>query len=211
MTPARDERHALADALMAAGPHAPTLCEGWTAHDLLAHVWIRESRSWLALGAVAKPFAGVTDAAMARAKAERPFADLVAEFRSGPPTLSPFALPGADEAANLVEYFVHTEDVRRAAGLGPRTLSPGLAEGLWRTLARMGRLLLRRAPVGVRFERADGAAEPMVAKAGERMVTVIGDPGELILFAYGRQKHAQVRYVGEPDAVAALTDEHTGW
>ena len=35
-------------------------------------------------------------------------------IRSGPPRLSLFGLPGADELANVVEYFVHHEDVRRA-------------------------------------------------------------------------------------------------
>ena len=34
-------------------------------------------------------------------------------FKSGPPPLSPFSIPGADGAADTVEYFVHHEDVRR--------------------------------------------------------------------------------------------------
>ena len=38
------EREALADALASAGPDAPTLCEGWTAHDLAAHLIAREHR-----------------------------------------------------------------------------------------------------------------------------------------------------------------------
>ncbi len=38
------DRAALAAELEAAGPDAPTLCEGWTTRHLAAHVVLRESR-----------------------------------------------------------------------------------------------------------------------------------------------------------------------
>ena len=38
------ERAALADALTAAGPHRPTLCDGWTTTELAAHLVTRERR-----------------------------------------------------------------------------------------------------------------------------------------------------------------------
>ena len=34
----REERKALVASALRAGPDAPTLCEGWTARDLAAHV-----------------------------------------------------------------------------------------------------------------------------------------------------------------------------
>ena len=40
----RQERQALCDDLQAAGPDAPTLCVGWTARDLAAHLVLRERR-----------------------------------------------------------------------------------------------------------------------------------------------------------------------
>ena len=36
------------------------------------------------------------------------------KVRTGPPTLSVFAVPGVDGLANLLEYVVHHEDVLRA-------------------------------------------------------------------------------------------------
>lgn len=44
-THAKRERLLLADLLEAAGPDAPTLCEGWNARDLAAHVVVRERRA----------------------------------------------------------------------------------------------------------------------------------------------------------------------
>ena len=52
---AHDERLALADALLAAGPDAPTVCEGWPTRDLAAHVVLRERRPDAALGILLKP------------------------------------------------------------------------------------------------------------------------------------------------------------
>ncbi|WP_461013210.1 maleylpyruvate isomerase N-terminal domain-containing protein, partial [Trueperella pyogenes] len=45
-----DERRRLADLLLAKGPDAPTLCEGWFTRDLAAHLWIREHRLDAAVG-----------------------------------------------------------------------------------------------------------------------------------------------------------------
>ena len=52
MSIAGDERAALAAALRAAGPGAPTLCEGWTTRDLAAHLWLREHDPRVVLGLV---------------------------------------------------------------------------------------------------------------------------------------------------------------
>ena len=48
------------------------------------------------------------------------FAWLVARIRSGPP-IGFFRIGWVRSLANLNEFFVHHEDVRRANGLGPRT------------------------------------------------------------------------------------------
>src|SRR6202012_5490965 len=82
-----------------------------------------------------------------------PSSELIRRFKPGPPRLSPFAIPGADAAANTVEYFVHHEDVRRAAGdWAERPLGAGLSEVLWRRL-KGARLFLRSAPAGVVLAR----------------------------------------------------------
>jgi uncharacterized protein (TIGR03085 family) len=55
---ANEERKALADALQAAGPDAPTLCEGWQTRDLAAHLVLRERRPDAAAGILLKPLNG---------------------------------------------------------------------------------------------------------------------------------------------------------
>src|SRR5450756_1020791 len=60
MTFAHDERLALCDTALSAGPDAPTLDEGWTVADLVAHLYIRESDPLAAIGVVVPPLAGLT-------------------------------------------------------------------------------------------------------------------------------------------------------
>lgn len=40
---ARRERHQLCDLALQVGPDAPTLCDGWTVFDLIAHLVVREN------------------------------------------------------------------------------------------------------------------------------------------------------------------------
>ena len=149
MTHSRDERLALAALLAETGPDAPTLCEGWTTGDLAAHLVLRESRPDAAAGVMGGPLAPYTARMQQRLAAAKSYAELVAAFRDGPPRLSVFAIPGADEAANTVEYFVHHEDVRRGGDdWEPRELNADLTEALWKRL-RGARLFLRKLPVGV--------------------------------------------------------------
>lgn len=198
------ERARLADALAAADPDAPTLCEGWTARDLAAHLVVRERRPDTGPGLMLAPFAGWTDR-VRRRYAQRPYAELVELVRTGPPPTSPFALPGADAAANLAEHFVHCEDVRRgdpARPVGPAELAPGVQDELWRRLERQARLMFRRVGVGVVLATPDG--RELVAAKGTPSVRLVGEPGELLLVAFGRGRAAAVRREGPPDALAAL-------
>ncbi|SDU89329.1 TIGR03085 family protein [Microlunatus sagamiharensis] len=211
MTFAQSERAELADLLDQVGPDAPTLCEGWDAHDLAAHLWIRETDPVGAGGIVAKPLSGLLERRMAEAKARWPYAELVDKVRNGPARFSVFAIPGVDEGANTIEYFVHHEDVRRAGStpLEPRTLPEDVEGWLWRRLKLLARAQFRRAKVGVVLERAgvtdaDGRPETIRAAAGTHIVTAVGSPSELTLLANGRTRAADVRLVGEPDAVEEL-------
>ncbi|MEV7936917.1 TIGR03085 family metal-binding protein [Kitasatospora sp. NPDC088264] len=198
------ERHRLAALLAAAGPDAPTLCAGWTTRDLAAHLVVREHRpdaaAGLLIGALADRARRVQSA-----YAERPYEELLKLFRSGPPVLSPFALPGADEAANTVEYYVHAEDVLRAADdWTPAPVPAGRAEALWRRLPLLARLEAgRRSPVRLTLRRPDGQSLT-VGPTGSPTVQLAGDPGELILFTYGRGAHTTLTVDGPPDALEAL-------
>ena len=213
MTYSRDERRALCALLDETGPRAPTMCEGWTTLDLAAHLVLREHRPDAGAGMLGGPLARYTAHVQRRIAARIPYDRLVQIVRDGPPRLSLFGLPGLDERANLVEFFVHHEDVRRAApSWEPRALAPGLTEELWRRL-RMTRLILRKVPVGVEFARddadqVDGGDRQLriTIRNGTPVVTVVGNPAELTLWALGRTTVARVRMDGAEQPVRALTD-----
>ncbi|GGX54111.1 TIGR03085 family protein [Streptomyces minutiscleroticus] len=203
-THAKRERLLLADLLEAEGPDAPTLCEGWKTRDLAAHVVVRERRPDAAAGAVIKPLAARAERVRADFAA-KPYEELVRLIRTGPPRVSPFSLKQIDEAANTVEFYVHTEDVRRARpDFSRRELDPVFQDTLWSNLERTARLVGRKAPVGLVLRRPDGRT--VVAHRGTPVVTVTGEPSELLLFAYGRQNAADVEVDGDKEAIARLQE-----
>ncbi len=165
MTYSLDERLALAALLEETGPDAPTLCAGWQTRDLAAHVVLRERRPDAGAGMIGGPAGGLhRRGCSASTWTGTPTRELIELLRSGPPRLSPFAIPGFGRAANTVEYFVHHEDVRRAAqGWTERELPPGSPDALWKRL-KSSRLFLRCAPTGVVFARADASVPAIIAK-----------------------------------------------
>ncbi|MFE1750742.1 TIGR03085 family metal-binding protein [Streptomyces anandii] len=201
---AKRERLLLADLLETAGPEAPTLCEGWRTRDLAAHVVVRERRPDAAGGALIKPLASRLEKVLEE-YAAKPYEELIQLIRTGPPRFSPFQLKQVDEAANTVEFYVHAEDVRRAQGdWSPRELDPVFQETLWSRLERTARLLGRGIPTGLVLRRPNG--QTAVAHRGTPVVTVTGEPSELLLFAFGRQNAARVEVDGDKDAIAKLSE-----
>jgi len=205
------ERRALCDLFEELGADAPTLLEGWTTHDLAAHLVLRE-RDPLAAPCIVLPgpfprFAERRRAGLAERKA---FPWLVERIRSGPPP-GFFRIGWIREHPNLNEFFVHHEDVRRANGWGPRdTLSADLEAALWRNARQSSRYLSRRLhDVGLTVERA-GTHEQVMARKGEPRVRLTGPPGELLLYLFGRGAAAQVEVTGPPEAVATVNGTHFG-
>ena len=126
----RRERHALCDTALALGPDAPTLCGGWTARDLVAHLLVRENSMVGAAGITISRMAGFTERAMAKA-ARAPFPEMVKKLYD--PGLTPYRLPGVERLTNMLEYFVHHEDLRRAQpGWAPRELPAADEDELWK-------------------------------------------------------------------------------
>ena len=193
------------------GPDAPTLCEGWQTHDLAAHLWIRETDPIGAGGMVAKPLAGLLERRMADVKQRWEFAELVDRIRNGPARFSVFALPGRGRAGQRHRVLrpPRGRPPGRASIRRPRGISAQETEDfIWRRLKLLGRAFFRRAPVGVVLERlgtAD-AYEPDTIRAvsGTPIVTIVGQPSELLLFAQGRTSVAEVKLIGEPDAIDLL-------
>jgi uncharacterized protein (TIGR03085 family) len=184
VTIAADERAAMCDLLAELGPDAPTLCEGWATRDLLAHLLARERRPDAAIGIVVPLFAKRTSQMM-KSIADKPFHEMVEQFRSGPPIWSVFAVPVLGDRANMVEFFVHHEDIRRAQpSWEARADDPDRDDAMWKVLKLMARVMYRRSPFGVTLR---GAGRPdLVVKKGEPGVIVVGLPGEIVLHAYGR-------------------------
>ncbi|WP_062991084.1 TIGR03085 family metal-binding protein [Nocardia anaemiae] len=203
MSMAQRERAALVDTMSAAGPDAPTLCGGWTVRDLAAHLVVRERRPDASPGIMLKPLAGYLESVQAKA-ARRPFPDLLADVRSGPPWWSP--LKPLDAVVNLTEMFVHHEDVRRGVpGWEPRELPAADEDKLWSGLRRMGRMAYRKAPVTVELATHDGRRVVVHTKPGTAPVTLTGMPSELLLHAFGRDE-VRIETAGDPADVRAVLE-----
>jgi uncharacterized protein (TIGR03085 family) len=204
---ARQERAALAGLLIDVGPDAPTLCAGWAARDLAAHLVVRERRMDAAASTLIPPLAGHGEH-VRKSKAAEPYDRVVAEV-AAPPWWSPVSNPLTDELANGMEFFIHHEDVRRATpGWTPRVLDAGQQKALWSTARLMGRLSLRKLGFPVLL-RAPGFGEIKVG-GDDPQVTLTGDPGELTLFVSGRQQASRVEIDGPPALVEKLRTARLG-
>jgi uncharacterized protein (TIGR03085 family) len=207
MSVATDERAALCDLFVEVGPDQPTLCAGWETRDLAAHLVLREHRLDAAPGILLKPFAGHTKRVQ-DGYARRPWRELVDLVRGGPPVWWPTRLPGVDNLVNSIEFFVHHEDARRGRpGWEPRKPDAERDAVLWAGLRRSSRMTLRRTPVGLVLARPDG--DEIVVRRGPSTVTITGEPGELLLFAFGRDA-VHVEFDGDQSAIAAVKGVNRG-
>lgn len=206
-------REVLAETLLAVGPDSPTLCKGWQTRDLAAHLYLRERKAGVGLGLVIKSLAKASEKATAKMaatlKTAADYTALVNAFRSGPPMLSPMRFKALDESSNLIEYFVHTEDIRRAVDRwAPRALDEAYSDALWNELIKRAAILYRGVDLGIVLVRTSGPRH--VAKRAPVSVAIVGEPGELLMHAHGRTGHALVTFEGQPDAVALLQSAEVG-
>jgi uncharacterized protein (TIGR03085 family) len=197
---AQFERIALAAALEAAGPEAPTLCTGWTARDLAAHIVLRERNPLAAFGVVVPALAGHRDRVQ-KALADRPWAELLRLVRARS-TLLPDRL---DRLINTTEFFVHTEDVRRAAAeWSPRPVEPHREAAMTRFLETSGRTMFRRAEVGVMIRLPGRDDRELRPATPDGTVTLAGPATEVTLYAFGRTGAALVEITGDENALAVF-------
>ncbi len=204
------ERMALCTTLTRVGPDAPTLCAGWTARDLAAHLVLRERRpDAVAAGLVSQ--VGVLADHSQRVQdsyAEHSWTALIEMIRQGPPGWSPTRVPAVDDAINLAEFYIHHEDLLRAApgwtAELARTLKVGTQNALWSRLKQGGQLLFRRSPVGVVLETPEHGSHSAHRPTKLGTAVLVGEPQELLLYGFGRKDVAVVQIEGEPDAVEGL-------
>lgn len=209
MTTASDERALICDLFLELGPDQPTLCEGWTTGDLAAHLIVREHDPLAGAGIMIKPLASHTERRMTEVLAAEPWTQVVERLRRGPGQWSLFRVPGVDEGANAMEFFIHAEDVRRAQTppLPPRQLSSEVEDFFWKRVKLLARALFRKLDAGLVLERQDAEGnvlESLRVRSGSHTVTLQGLPSELTLLAYGRGAHAHVTVIADEAGVAAM-------
>lgn len=204
------ERLALCALFEQLGSSAPTLLGGWTAHDLAAHLVLREC-DFLAgpCMVLPGPFQRFAERRRVNLARRRDLRWLVARIRSGPPA-GFFRIGWVRALANLNEFFVHHEDLRRANARGPRDLASDMNAALWRNVRRGGGYLSRRLE-GCGLEVAwRGTGERATVRRGSPVASLSGQPGELLLYLFGRVGAAEVQVSGPPEAVAAVRGTHFG-
>jgi len=204
------ERRELCDLLDELGPSVPTLLEGWTAHDIAAHLVLRE-RDVLAGPCLVLPgpFQRFAEQRRSRLADNKDFAWLVARIRTGPP-IGFFRIGWVRSFPTLNEFFVHHEDVRRANRLAVRHLTPAMDTALWRNVRHGSRYLSRRFQgFGLEIEWS-GTGERVLVRSGEPLARLSGTPGELLVYIFGRQAAAQVEVSGPEEVVGAVRRTHFG-
>jgi uncharacterized protein (TIGR03085 family) len=206
------QRQGLCDMLAHLSPEqwsAETLCRGWDAADVAAHLVVREREPWAGPGIVfGGRLAELTNRRYAAWKA-RGHQRLVQALRSGPP----WPLSGALGDAQAVEDWIHEQDIRRGgAALATIEPDPQLAEALWRAIRRFGaRSFAIGIPAviemtdGIRHHRLQSRAKAPLAlpTSATSDITIAGPVSELLLYTAGRAG-SNVTIFGDPGIQARL-------
>lgn len=197
------ERLALCTALSSAGFSAPTLCEGWETRHLLAHLVLRETSPLVAAGVAGGPLHARTERLTQKfantLTTPQDYEAALARFRDLPGYLGMRSrAPQLDLAMNLVECFVHTEDIRRASDskVEPRNLQTEIQQKLWDVLRKRARIMAgKKFPRGLVLEApgySPGVQLVIAPPPGQTAQILTGDPGELVLYLFGREAAALV-------------------
>ena len=200
---------------------AETVCAGWTAAEIAAHLIVRERSLVAALGIVVPLFAGFHERGVAKT-AIYPRAWLINRLADGPPWWARIG------QVHLGEDWIHTQDILRgqAATADPTheldidsgTHHPELAQALARACDRFAPLSLRKipGPFRVLLTNGQGYNRTWLVRPGPHFalrantakvapdVTLTGEIGELLLACTGRDRVAHVTYTGDPELITTL-------
>ncbi len=202
------ERAQLCDLMETLGPDAPTVLDPWTTRDMAAPLFLRENDTLAGPGLVVPgPWARLAERHRQEAS-RRDYLDLVATIRSGPRGV--FGLGWLRRVPNLNEFFVHHEDVRRANGGGRRALQPPMSEALWSNVRLAAWYLTRRLRGTGLDVRNVQTGQSVRAHRGRATVHMTGEPGELLLYLFGRQAAAEVHFEGPPNAIEMVKTARIG-
>ena len=197
------ERTEFCDLLDKLGPHAPTLLDPWTTLDLAAHLVLREHDVFAAPGLVIPGAWGRFAEQRCDLLEQVGLTDLVATIRSGPPP-GFFRIGWVRRNGNLNEFFVHHEDVRRANGLGPRTIPPAEQAALFRNVAVAPWFLSRRLN-GAGLELVSAGTDKVIrARRGSQPLACLGFPARYSWSSLDDATPAEVELTGSSEAVEAV-------
>ena len=196
---ALDERHALAETLRRVGPIRRTLVRRLDGPQLAAHLVLRErsvveAAGRLPVAALQRRAEQVVDDLAARDAVRPARRHLRAAARAGARCSGPvpvawlWSLPPVRELANLLEYLVHHEDVRRAQPTWhPRRCPSPCRRRYGSGCACSRRSPCARCPWGVELRGRGTASRSAPALRGARRSRQRHRrPGEVALFAFGR-------------------------
>lgn len=223
----RDELVAMLTALTPAQWAAQTLCDGWNAKDLVAHLIVRERNPLAAIGLIFPPFKPIHDRAMDRLATRSP-KELLRALRAGPPWWARIG------QIDLAEDWIHTQDIIRGHAneadptneLTPDSGDehPFLVVALGRACDRFAPFVLRQVPGPFRLMLTDQHLwlrtwlvrpqnQTAIRAANANIapdVTVTGSIGEVLLYLTGRGPHARVTLTGDPTLIHALDRNLSG-
>lgn len=204
----RQSLSGLLESLTPAQWDAETLCVGWDAGDVAAHLVVREREPLAGPGILLPgPFQVFTRRRQLAWKARGRDA-LLGALRAGPP----WPLSGPLGTGQVVEDWIHEQDVRRGgAQVGPGEGDPHLGPLLWVAAKRFASRTV--AVDNLVVELTDGQRRHRLtsqrwlpfgrATDAPADVTVTGPAAELLLFAAGRRA-AGVTITGDSGARHAL-------
>jgi len=188
----KSERQFTANTLSKLTPsqwQADSLCDGWTVEDVAAHLIVREGLI-APIGIVFERFHKVHDNAIKRVESKGH------EYIVNRVRKCPWYMPAV---VNVAEFYVHNEDILRG-GLHLHRPAPSgeVAELLWRSLKGIAKVRSNMVTDLGRVtlvNKQTGQELHVKAKDGDKSTTITGDPGELLLYFYGRRSAAKVTII----------------
>ncbi|WP_336249247.1 hypothetical protein [Stomatohabitans albus] len=207
--------------------HAETVCKGWNASHIAAHLIVRERNPFAALGIVFPAFSGFHTRGVAKVSTY-PRAWLINRLYDGPPWWTRVG------QIHIGEDWIHTQDIVRghATDADPNheleidsgTHPPALYTGLVRACDRFAPLAFRAlaGPFRIHLTDGEGFERTWMVRPGTRSavlanmtnvapdVTITGSIGELLLTLTGREHVATVTYTGNPDHITTIRNEISG-
>ncbi|QQS27016.1 maleylpyruvate isomerase family mycothiol-dependent enzyme [bacterium] len=176
-----------------------TLCAGWTVEDLAAHLIVRERGSILARAGIMLPFLhDYHDGAIKNMK-QMSHVDMIERLSHPPGWVKRLSY-------NVVEFYVHNEDILRGDLKQARVPSDELEWALSGFVMQLGRFAFRRVEGGfwliIHDESSGSVHEWQVGKKSQNMpeLDISAPVGELTLLFMGRGRHARVDVRGSEEA-----------